>query len=206
MAYRRKTYRRKRPTYRKKFFKKKRFNKSPKNIHLFKRVDHKTINVTDSDFQQVMITDAQNEFRLDDLVNYDEYQAMYDSYKIAGIKVKFIYDSINASSGVATQSLPLLLSIYDANDATLTNEEQMIQYKTFKVRRLNKPISLYFKPFQVATGTTMVRSRYNPTSAPDVVHRGIKVAVKSPLAGAGTTPQGKLSIYTTFYLCMKTPI
>lgn len=84
---------------------------------------------------------------------------------------------------------------------------EMIQYASFKTTRMDRITTRYFRPCQEVdtTNTNVVRSRWNPTSQADIVHRGLKCAVSSPLSGGGATPQGKLKVYITYYLAMRTP-
>lgn len=204
--------------YFKQFHKRKRFSskriRNPSRIgknqvatHFFKRTIVKDIAITDLAFQPLTLTTAQNAFRLDELPNITDFTSLYDTYKICGIKCKYMFGNNNADVAVATQSLPNLLTINDYNDSTLTSETEMIQYASFKTTRMDRITTRYFRPCQEVdtTNTNVVRSRWNPTSQADIVHRGLKCAVSSPLSGGGAVAQGKLKVYITYYLAMRTP-
>lgn len=191
-----------------------RVGKSQVATHFFKRTAVKTIDVYDDAFKRLNLTTVENVFKLEDLPNYTEFTALYDTYKICGIKLKFMFANNVATVGdpltpygTLTQSLPNLLTVNDYNGGVLSNEADMLQYATFKSTRLDKITSRYFRPCQDVdtSNTNVVKSRWNSTSQPDIVHRGIQCAVSSSLAGSGEHPQGKLKVYATYYLAMRTP-
>jgi len=174
------------------------------NIHFFKRTKLTSYTITNSSFQTGALS---NIFKLSDLPDYTEFTALYDTYKINAIKVKFIFDRNVATSqvGVTNQALPNLLTIKDYNDSAVpADEDDMLQYPTFKVQRLDRPIVKYFKPCQLVNGTTQtVRARFNPTDAPSIEHYGLKTCISTSSSNEGNI--GTLKIYTTFYLSMRTP-
>lgn len=96
MAYRRKlrkTYRRRFRKFRKTY--RRRNAKASSNIHLFKRTKVDEHTLTNAGFVAIKsdITDnVYNDFRLDQLPNYTEFTALYDQYKICGIKQKFVFN------------------------------------------------------------------------------------------------------------------
>lgn len=200
------SYRKKKPVKRfKKIFNKyshKKIVSRTPNVHFFKRTFKTSYTVTNSSFQSAYnIT-----YELNDLPNYTEFTALYDTYKICGIKVKFVYDrnSATSQSSLTTNTIPNLLTVYDYNGNSITDENGMLQYPTFKIARMDKPITRYFRPVQTvdSSNPNYVKSRWNSTAEPDIVHRGLVACISNPGAVGDL---GIVSIYATFYLAMKTP-
>lgn len=189
------------------------------NVHYFKRTAVNQMTITTPAAVGSWLTAIPssgttqfNEFILAQVPNYLEFRDMYDTYKICGIKVKYVLDVDSANTGTVSNvpgSMPTLITVNDYNDSTaVTSETDMLQYKTYKSTRMNYPITRYFRPTQKieATGSTgVVKSRWNPTlSNPE--HHGLKAAVIGYNFTADSINIGRLRIYTTFYLGMKTPI
>lgn len=208
---------------RRKYGKRQMIIKKGRIIHFFKRVAVNTYTLTTTDATTTFWTNLfqQNSFSLDQLPNYTDFTNLYDSYKICGISQKFIFDRNSAdTSGLIPSTslginhgsvLPTLYSVNDFNDSTApTNESAMLEYASFKASRLDRPTKRYFRPCQSfgSNPVQIVKSRWNTTAEPDVVHRGIKIAVgvNTNIADS-TTPVitlGNIKVYTTFYIACRT--
>lgn len=206
MALRKRTYKkrtyRKRRTYRRRTFKKT-FNR-----HSFKKTTIQEITVTNAGFVPITSDGTNyNRFHLDYIANYTEMTNLFDSYKINGIRRKYVFNrnSSEVSTGV---ELPFLVTVNDYNDtAALTSEAEATEYSTYKASRLDKPRSRFFKPTQMiakSADNQVVRRRWNPSNEADIWHMGIKEAVQTIDSSTGTT-LGTLKVYTTFYLSFMTP-
>lgn len=196
-------------TYRKKrTFRKKRYvRRYKKGIHLFKRTFVQSIALSDTAvIQPLTIPTASNSYTLGQLPNYSEFTSLYDSYKICGIKHKFILDVTSNELG-STTSFPTLITVNDYNSGTaLASEDVALQYASFKAARLDKPVKRYFRPCQVTEPSTLsqtVKSRWNQTNKADVIHRGLLPAVM--YATTSSTAIGTLRVYVTYYLACRTP-
>lgn len=192
----------KKRTYRKRFskFGNRRVGKKGILTYFFKRsrIDEVDVSLT-SGVQVAQV----NAFSLGQLPSPTEFTNLYDSYKICGIKVKFLFERTEASVNVSNQIMPNLVTVNDFNDATsLTTEAQALEYASFKTRRLDKPITRYFRPTQIVTTGQIIKSRWNPSSSPDISHYGLKSLIVGSSSGVSL---GRLKIYTTFYIAMRSP-
>lgn len=211
MAFKKRYYRvrkyRKRPSFHRKF---KRYTRRTKavRVHYFKRTMVAEGLVKDWGWSGYFAP-SPYESKLEDLPNYTEFTALYDSYKICGIKKKFVFSKTSADvDGDATNELPVLVTINDYNDKVLLSSEAIaLQYPSYKARRLDKVVSRYYKPSICLTeasksGLMSTKSRWLSTANPDVEHFGLKWAIET----MGDTSQknlGHLRVYTTFYIaCM----
>lgn len=208
MVFKRRTQRKKgaskwRPfrNYRRRTYKK----KSVQKIHYFKRTKVDSIQVLDTTaFNAIysnVATSVYNTFALNQLPNYTEWTSLYDQYKICGIRQKFVFDKNSSEMGAV--GVPNLISVNDWNDTNaLTDEAEALQYASYKSKRLDKPISRYFKP-TMAVGQEIKKSQWIRTSNTSETHYGIKVA-HTQIAGE-QTPIGYLKVFTTFYVACRTP-
>lgn len=211
------------PTKRRGFVKRKgiRINRRGQKVHYFKRtrVDEFTISTPASvgTYFTPVYSDVSdtvyNNFRLNQMPGYTDFTAMYDTYKINGIKQKFVFD-VNSSevggNGVYPNGFPSLVTVNDFNDtAALSSEDEALQYETYKSRRLLKPITRYFKPTMTDnTGgsvSNVIRRRWTPTSEPDIAHMGLKVAYTGYNFEVHSKALGRMRVYTTYYVGFMTP-
>lgn len=181
-------------------------------IHYFKRTLCEEIQINLSGFvpiPQVQARTAFNEFLLTDIPGYTEFQAIYDSYKICAIKQKYVFNrNSSAAETVTSTELPMLYTINDYNDSNAaTNLNEMLEYPSFKQARMDRPITRYFKCKNMVSGTEPTKAQWLPTSltptGAQYSMRGIKAAYDTILGTASGI--GKLRVFTTFYLAMKSP-
>jgi len=157
--------------------------------------------------------DATKYFYLGALPSYAEFTALFDCYRITGIKLTFIYSatSSNMAAGFAyANSMPTLGYVKDYDDATVAATPLVLyQYDTYKERRLDNVFKVFFKP-RLATScysggafSGYMRPSGNPwidSTSTDVQYYGIKWFIDVGIGGAGATQIGRLKIVTKYYL------
>lgn len=119
--------------------------------HYFKRTVDNSITVYNSPDLVHKTNYGNSAFKLSILPAYTEITALFDQYRITGVKMTFIYaqNSANVTDVNATYGsvLPIIgiVNDYDDNNA-LTGISEYEQYSTYKERRLDKPFSVFFRP------------------------------------------------------------
>lgn len=194
----------------------KRFNTyrpQKKNVHFFKRTFLRTQALTDVAFTQLTIPSGRsNDYRISDLPNYTDFTAMYDQYKICGIKHKFVFERNSSDVGATAAStmIPTLITVNDYNTpAGLSDENQALQYASCKQSRLDRVTSRYYKPVSdtapVASGQSANPKRqWLNTSVIDHPHHGMICSVTTS-GTSGTETLGVLKVYTTYYIACRSP-
>lgn len=113
-----------------------------KGIHKFKRIQILNLDVYDSNFYESYVMG-----RLDQLPAYTDFTNLFDSYRVTGMKAKFLFDKNSAEVHGTDVSIPMIGTCTDKDDvAALTTENAFWQYEDFKYRRLDKPVSVFVKP------------------------------------------------------------
>lgn len=156
------------------------YKKRPQKIHLFKRVKVDEFMLARNGFvalQSDVADNVYNRFQLDQLPNVAEFTALYDLYKICGIKQRYVFakNSEETSTGNSFE-LPQLITVNDFNDATaLANEAEALQYPSYKARRLDKEVKRYFKP-KFGDSNQTIKTPWLATDAGGIAeaHYGIK--------------------------------
>lgn len=180
--------------------------------HLFKRTAIDTIDVNlTAGF--LASSGTRNEYQFSKIPGYTEFNggatpanSMYDMYKLCGVRVKFVFEKNDASVATSNSVLPNLITINDFNNSTaLASETEAIQYRSFKTRRMDKPISRYFRPWQLSGASNQpVKSRYNTLVGGEAInHYGLKFAFTGSVSAVSL---GNCKIYTTYYFSMKDPM
>jgi hypothetical protein len=154
---------------------------------------------------------ASMKFRLSDTENSSELTALYDRYKITGVKVKIIPLSNTASAG-GLSYLPELMYTFDTDDSSVPTETVMRQ-KCAKTKRLDKPVSIFIKPRvagtlwqnALASGYSIAPNTYINCSTPSVEYYGLKLYFKNVDLRSTSTVATQFNIETTYYLAMKDP-
>lgn len=206
-SYRKKSFRRKRKSFMRRRVG---LGTNKAGMHYFKRSYFTAFNTYD----WPVIHNQGWDFFLSQLPNYTEFTNLYDQYKISRIKVKFIYtaNSQNVTTAAAITALPNLLTVIDNNDsAALSTSGDYCQYRSFKIRRLDKPCSVYFKPqFDIAAYSGAFTSYAQKTgwidsNSPNVKHYGLKFAVDPMFYGAGANVTGRIQCILTYYIKCRHP-
>ena len=90
-------------------------------------------------------------FTLASLPNYTEFTTLFDHYRINYIDLLWVYSKNTAESNNYTtdkHQMPMLLTAIDKNDAVAMDEASLMQYPSFRVDQLDRPIRrrIYPKP------------------------------------------------------------
>lgn len=177
--------------------------------YFFKRTYRTSYAVTDT------FTSRANAHMLANLPNQSEFVALFDSYKILAIRAKFIYN-MNGAVGPATATnfLPELVTCNDYDDATpLASITDFEQYDSFKIKRLDRPITRYFKPkvaqpaYQAGAFNGYARPEKVPwldCASNAIEHYGLKYAIRADTqGGVGMNTIGTIDIYWTYYIACR---
>lgn len=187
------------------------------NVHAFKRHCLKGSNIatsTTSGGVNIAYT-----FSLNDLPNSGEFTALYDQYKITGIKLDIIWRSTNLSM-VETQNTqqigaPYMYWCIDRDDSTSTSITDLREYskaKRFEFDVGRRTCKIYFKPNTLAenyltaitTGYTVSFDRWIDAAYPTMPYWGFKAAIQVPLNSV-TGVAAYFDIEATYYFKMKDP-
>lgn len=154
-------------------------------------------------------------FKLDDLDGYAELTALYDQYKITGIKAQFFPRTNSLSQDVLVGTMtecPGLVTIVDIDDATAPADwTEICQYQGAKFHAFSKPFTLFFRP-KVATAAygagaftsyTSGTSPWIDAASPSVVYYGLKIGSFPYAIGNNTTIDPAWDIVYTFYVKCK---
>lgn len=182
-------------------------------IHYFKRTFVDSVALSDSFFlAPVGSLGMTNSFTIDQLPNVTDFTSLYEEYKLCGIKRKFVYDRNSAESSATGGIIPNLVTVNDWRDGSdLGSENAALEYKSFKVSRLDKPVSRYYKPAIAVgeanggTGNNFIKfGAWLTTAQTDSPHFGLKWGITT---NANTTVIhiGDLKVYTTVYLACRNP-
>lgn len=73
-------------------------------------------------------------------------EALWDSYKVTGLRIQFSPYHPNGGGGTATRAQRPLYMVQDRDDTTaLTSYDTAIQYDKVKIKALDKPFDVFFK-------------------------------------------------------------
>lgn len=146
--------------------------------------------------------------QLNSVQAYTDFVAMFDRYKISGIKVRFIPLTTQSTVG---SSVPYLVYSIDLDDASTPSSYGEINQKyNVHKKRLDKPCSIYIKPRiaqSIYSGLTSgyaiaPKNTYIDCNDTGVPHYGLKFWFRDVALGA-TTTDTVVRIETTYYLSMK---
>lgn len=151
-------------------------------------------------------------FQLDDLPNYSEFTNLFDQYKISAVKLKFWprFTGADVNPPATAIGVSRLWSVIDYDDsATLTNENQAMEYQNCKTHLSNRPFSLYLKPCVLSeVYRTTLTTGYAPTrkyridvAQPNVPFYGVKTLME-PVAFDG---QWQIVVTAKYYLTLYNP-
>lgn len=155
-------------------------------------------------------------FKLSDLPNYTELTALYDQYKITGVKISFIpsateYNSAIPQGATVAQGFNPFMSAIDYDDTTTpTSEDQLMEYGSLKRSGPGRIHSRYIVPKVLqevyrsvaTTGYRPISGQWLDIAQPDIPHYGLKVWCSAPPA-AGTATAITYNVYATYYIKCK---
>jgi len=145
-------------------------------------------------------------FRLSDLPDYSEYCAMFDQYRIVGVKLTFFPQQTDASVGIGATT-PIIHTAIDRNDGGgISTEANFLQYDQVKTHKFDRQFSIYIKPkVDVVVWNNNVASGYatgSPwlsTSYPSIQYFGLKYLIPQ----VSSSNNAGWRIYAKYYLAMK---
>lgn len=187
------------------------------NVHSFKRSVLKATNISTNTTSGALLV-AYN-FQLADLPNSAEFTALYDQYKITGIKLDFIWRSTNISQvetqNTQQQGAPYMYYVIDQDDNTAGTVNELREYskaKRFIFDTGRRTCSVYFKPCVLSemyltaltTGYSPGWNRWIDCAAPTMPYYGFKAAVQQPLNGI-TGVASYFDVECTYYFMMRDP-
>lgn len=158
---------------------------------------------------------------LSTMPNIAEYQALFDLYKINGVKFTFRpnIDGVNPAdvAGATGGGMGQVHYIIDPSNTytptgswSSTTVNQFLELGGVKTRNMAKPFSIYLRPKisddAVGGGTNAqpLGPRWLRTDSPGVIHNGVHVLLH-PSNSFATTPTFRVTydIFITFYLQFK---
>lgn len=144
-------------------------------------------------------------FKLSDMPGYAQYCNLYDTYKLAAVKLTFWPNNqVNISNAIQ----PRIVYAIDYDDSnTGQSEPTLLSYANSRIRNLvGPPFSVYFKPrfarstYQSTTSTGYTPGRgYIDTNDASVPHYGFKAVIPAADSIYRTL------IYATFYVKFRSP-
>lgn len=155
-------------------------------------------------------------FAINKVVDSSDFTALFDRYKIVGIKAKFMYQINNADAG-GQSVLPTIMYYpdYDDNAAPTYGQMRVKQGVKSKVLEANKPFSIFFKPKRLVSvsdgagnsNSMITNSGWLNSQFAGVNHLGLKFYINNLYGGAPatTTVNAQLEVQFTYYLAFKDP-
>ena len=145
-------------------------------------------------------------------VEYTDFTALFDRYKITGVKLRILYQ--NNMGDPNSHALPAITTAWDGDDAGVPSNKEDVTRKLFsrtKVLNANKPMSVYFRPritkavYQagLTTAYTSERTCYLDCNNATIEHYGYKFWVESWLATTGAQSGQIMIIEPTLYFSCK---
>ena len=135
-------------------------------------------------------------FRLSNVIQSSEFTALFDRYKIVGVRYKIMYMS-NMSSVSGGTVLPVIHWTTDTDDADVPASLTTLQAKSsckYKVFGNQQTIKTYIKPMvaenvyssSISTGYSVKKAGWVNSVYPDVQHYGIKVWISNAYSPSGS--------------------
>lgn len=152
------------------------------------------------------------DFRMEMLPGLSDFTTLYDKYKVSGYKVTFI-PLQNVATPASASSLPVITYALDQDDSTIPADDvELRQRANCKIRRLDKPVSIWVKPkilqeVQTASGTGAVVSgtKFLDLTNTDVQHRGLKFWIDGmDLAGSSVLTHMYKVVIQAYFTCSQT--
>lgn len=183
-------------------------------VYSFKRKFNTTFTLASNG---TTITETHGAFvhALSDLPAYAEFTALFDKYRIAGIRAQII-PRVNVQSidnqAIGHQSIPPIVTVIDYDDATAQDFTALNQYENAKVHSEYKPFSLYYKPMIAVatyngafTGYGSSRKMWIDAASPGVQYYALKWASLSYSASTNWSVPPSWDVIFTYYIQCKYP-
>lgn len=145
-------------------------------------------------------------FSLSDLPNNGEVTAMFNRYKLTGVKLKFIpIQGTDATAASSNLMNTLALSIDKSVRGVPAAFDELMEAGNVKVyASALRPISVWIsRPLAAATiggSSAMMTNPWLDSDLNDIKHYGLRYAFKS---GVPTTSATRFAVYATYYLRLR---
>lgn len=170
-------------------------------IHVIKRsADGGTFTVSNLAF-----TGVGQQFRLDNVPAYNELTALYDQYRICGVKVIFL-PPFTGRETISTIDQPRtsarFMSVIDYNDNTgPSNMDELRQYENCKMTQVHERHERYIPYPKFTNNSGQNVNDWISTATATTPHFGIKFGADP--TGQTSTLSWQYTIELVFYLCFK---
>lgn len=153
-------------------------------------------------------------FKLSSVIDYTDMTALFDRYKIVGVKLKIMYQASEATPGGAGV-LPIFNYAWDYDDSNVPSGLTVVNTKASArslVLSANRPVSVFIKckvpttinnPANIDSGFAVARPMWINAAYPDCSHFGFKTWVNNFYAPTGANNQ--ITVQPTYYLALKDP-
>jgi len=182
------------------------------NVHKFTRFEAQetgAYRTVDCNFGATGWNGTAFTFDLSRLPNYTEFTALYDQYKITGVKINFDWSpDVTSSTGLEIYT-PKLWLVRDYDDSTTPSLDELIQSTRVKCMRINveRSHSIFLKPAVlqqvyksvVSYGNVPKWNQWIDCNDTTVPHYGLKLVSQ----GLPSTDCGKISCRVKYYLKCK---
>lgn len=162
-------------------------------------------------------------FQLDDIINKSDMTSLFDRYKITGAKITLIplanqgYVGQSSSGNSNSATIPTITYAVDYDDSALpTSSLTLLEKMDSKVRRLDKPLSIYVKNPKVSmtinsdsgavSAAVSTLSGFVNTASDDVNFRGLKFYIRDmALPDPGAKLNSLIRVQVKYYMTFKDP-
>ena len=196
-------------------------NKLNRQVHMFKRIVNLgtyTASITSGGVPTITPVSKAFSFQLSDLPNVSEYKALYDQYKITGIKFTAVPRTSMTTQGVVTgTTAPVgygqVVTAIDYDDAANPiAKDTLLEYGSAKFTPSSKVHSRFFRPKVLnAVWVNIASTGYSPVKAPwvdqandNLPHYGLKMWIDPPEnSSGGSNSSISYDVYATYYFMCK---
>lgn len=142
-------------------------------------------------------------FSMNDMPGYSELTALYDFYKLTGVKFTCIpYKQTDSNSVGSTNNTfqPPIFYVVDRSDSTTPSSvSEILEYNDHRISTVWKGFKIYIPNPKFSDATSAVRGGWVSTSNPSLNWYGLKIAI--PPTNVATT----FYVIITYYVKCKDP-
>lgn len=176
-----------------------------KDVHSFKRMTYKgTISPVPGNVAYGAYT-----FQLSDTPDYTEFTALFDYFKITGVKLKFSLNLDPTAQLAANAQWPIMYSCVDYDDSQVPANANELRVRTNCKQHIlapNRFYSIYLKPKYLkkvsyglaSDGYEIGKQQWLDLATPDLPHYAWKYAVENMLQTGGQSIRVEAIYYLKF--------
>jgi len=136
-----------------------------------------------------------------------ELTDLFDQFRIDGVSIKFFYQHTEQLAGSLTNSMPVVLYLWDQADSTVETNAELIQHGDVKRHQLTRPLITRGKPLAIdalaSSGITPLKyGTFLAKSNSTAQHNSFKM-VWDPVGADGTAQSATLSVYVDLFVTCK---